>query len=913
MTEQAQAVEAIFLAALDKPTPAERRAYVEGACAGNAELLGRVRELLVAHEGSQGPLDAPPDFVGTVNVPPLTESAGTVIGPYKLLQQIGEGGMGTVWMAEQSRPVQRKVALKVVKPGMDSRLIIGRFEQERQALALMDHPNIAKVLDAGTTESGRPYFVMELVKGVPITRYCDERRLTPKERLELFVPVCQAVQHAHTKGIIHRDLKPSNVLIALYDGKAVPKVIDFGVAKATGPKLTERTLFTEFGAVVGTLEYMSPEQAELNQLDIDTRSDVYSLGVLLYELLTGTTPIEHKRLKESSLLEVLRLIREEEPPRPSTRLSTAEELPVIAAKRGAEPRKLRGLVRGELDWIVMKCLEKDRDRRYETANGLARDIQRCLHDEPVQACPPSAAYRFRKFARRNKRLLAPAVAAVLALAASSVWIWRERQEAIRQRDEAREQRRQAEVNFRKARQAVEDYFVQVSQNDLLLEPSLEPLRKQFLKMALDYYKEFVQEHRDDPGLQADLAVTYLRIARLMHDLNLEEDWLASFEKFLAIVEGLLPEGAGALVAQSGPASMPWITTGVGFHVSRPADALRAFTKARDIWEELVQANPAVPGLRNDLALFYLVIAFLRAHQPAEAVPAYRKACALWQELSQAHPEIPYYRAPLAVGLGNLGIAQSVLEQFPQAEESCRQALAIATKIVDDFPNVAVWQDVRSNLTCLHYATVLERAHRPRDAEPLWRQAVDAQEALRKRYPTVPRFQSRVFALRLNLAEVLWATGRSAQAAQEYRQALTLAAEFNPDDAAAQDDLAGLLATCPDRQFRDPRRALAIAKKNTEQAPHVAGSWITAGIACYRLGDWPAAVQALERGAELSSGHTFCWLYLAMAHGQMGERDQARKCYDRAVDQMKGHNLDWQELYRTRAEAEEVLGIAGANR
>jgi serine/threonine protein kinase len=327
---------------------------------------------------------------------------GTAIGPYKLIQAIGEGGMGTVWMAQQTAPVKRLVALKVIKPGMDSRQVLARFEAERQAVALMDHPNIARVLDAGATAAGRPYFVMELVKGVPITRYCDDHRLTPRQRLELFVPVCQAVQHAHQKGVIHRDLKPSNVLVAQYDGRPVPKIIDFGIAKATGQQLTEHTLVTGFGAVVGTLEYMSPEQAELNQLDIDTRSDIYSLGVLLYELLTGSTPLEKKRLKEAALLEVLRVIREEEPPRPSARLSTTDELPAVAANRGMEPKRLSGMVRGELDWIVMKCLEKDRSRRYETANGLAADVQRYLADEPVLACPPSAGYRLHKFARRHK-------------------------------------------------------------------------------------------------------------------------------------------------------------------------------------------------------------------------------------------------------------------------------------------------------------------------------------------------------------------------------------------------------------------------------------------------------------------------------------------------------------------------------
>jgi serine/threonine protein kinase len=330
------------------------------------------------------------------------------------VQQIGEGGMGAVYLAQQTDPVKRLVALKVIKPGMDGRQVIARFEAERQALALMDHANIAKVLEAGATDSGRPYFVMELVKGAPITRYCDEHRLTPNRRLELFAAVCQAVQHAHQKGIIHRDLKPSNVLVALYDGKPVPKVIDFGVAKATGRQLTDRTLVTGLGSVVGTLEYMSPEQAELNQLDIDTRSDIYSLGVLLYELLTGTTPLERKRLKETGLLEALRLIREAETPRPSARLRTTAELPAIAASRGLEPKRLSGVVRGELDWIVMKALEKDRNRRYETASALAADVQRYLHDEPVTACPPSVRYRLWKFVRRNKARLA--TAAVLGLA-----------------------------------------------------------------------------------------------------------------------------------------------------------------------------------------------------------------------------------------------------------------------------------------------------------------------------------------------------------------------------------------------------------------------------------------------------------------------------------------------------------------
>jgi tetratricopeptide (TPR) repeat protein len=449
-----QRAKSIFLAALER-AGSEREALLAEACAGDPDLRQRVERLLLAHErpdslpaAPEAPPRATQDFVPpeSQELPPTSpatpEGPGTVIGPYKLIQEIGEGGMGTVCMAQQTEPVKRLVAIKLIKPGMDSRQVIARFEAERQALALMDHPNIARVYDAGTTPGGRPYFVMELVKGIPITRYCDEHRLTPRQRLELFIPLCQAIQHAHQKGIIHRDIKPSNVLIAFYDSKPVPKIIDFGIAKATGPTLTEKTLVTGFGNIIGTLEYMSPEQAELNQLDIDTRSDVYLLGVLLYELLTGTTPLERKRLKETTLLEALRLIREEDPPTPSMRLSTTDEAPAVATNRGLEPKKLSRLVRGELDWIVMKALEKDRNRRYESASAFAADVHRYLADEPVQACPPSAWYRFRKFTRRNRRVLAAAgliLFCIALLGGGAGWMLRDRA--------AREQRLTTQVEL----------------------------------------------------------------------------------------------------------------------------------------------------------------------------------------------------------------------------------------------------------------------------------------------------------------------------------------------------------------------------------------------------------------------------------------------------------------------------------
>jgi len=393
----------VFERAVEITSPSERAAYVEGACADNADLVERINALLRAHDQANFLPAYPEEGEMMFSESAVSEAPGTIIGRYKLLEKIGEGGMAVVYMAEQQEPIRRKVALKIIKLGMDTKQVIARFEAERQALALMDHPSIAKVLDAGSTETGRPYFVMELVTGVSITEYCDKNNLSTKERLALFVQVCQAVQHAHQKGIIHRDIKPSNVMVTHQDGKPVPKVIDFGIAKATNQRLTEKTLFTRYAHIIGTPAYMSPEQAELSDVDIDTRSDIYSLGVLLYELLTGTTPFSEKDLRKAGYIEMQRVIREQEPVKPSTKLSTlGPTLTDIAKHRNSTPDLLRRAIRGDLDWIVMKSLEKDRFRRYEAAEDLALDIQRHLEHRPVLAHAPSRGYRLHKFLRRHR-------------------------------------------------------------------------------------------------------------------------------------------------------------------------------------------------------------------------------------------------------------------------------------------------------------------------------------------------------------------------------------------------------------------------------------------------------------------------------------------------------------------------------
>jgi eukaryotic-like serine/threonine-protein kinase len=519
--------EAVFKAARRIADPVARRAYLGEVCRGEETMFVRVQAMLRVEVEDEKFMAVPAVAAEAGRGEPNLFPPGTRIGPYLLREQIGEGGMGLVFVADQEQPVRRRVALKVVKPGMDSKTVLARFEAERQALALMDHPNIAKVLDAGVTESGRPYFVMELVRGVPITDYCDEARLTPRQRLDLFLAVCRAIQHAHRKGVIHRDIKPSNVLVTLYDAHPVPKVIDFGIAKAVGTAFAGHSVYTGFAQLVGTPMYMSPEQAEMTAQDVDTRADVYALGVVLYELLTGTTPFDGETLRQAGFDEMRRIIREDEPARPSHRVTTmaAEKQSTVSGQRGVDGRQLGRQLRGGLDWVVMTCLAKDRTRRYESAGALAADIERYMRDEPVAACPPSTSYRLRTFSRRNRRALATVGvigAALVAATAVSVWQAVKARDAQNQAETERDlakaaQRETAAAENRAATEAaiaraVNDFLqkdlLRIASPQVPLEggPRANPVLN--VRAALDRAAAKIDERfRDQPLVEAEMRLT----------------------------------------------------------------------------------------------------------------------------------------------------------------------------------------------------------------------------------------------------------------------------------------------------------------------------------------------------------------------------------------------------------------------
>jgi serine/threonine protein kinase/tetratricopeptide (TPR) repeat protein len=768
----------LFDAAMERPA-AERAAYVASSCRGDTALQQRLLAMLEAADDERflvAPTSGARAGAATTDSAPIGEDVGARIGPYTLLQQLGEGGFGRVFLAKQDEPVARQVALKVVKAGMDTRQVVARFEQERQALALMDHPHIARVIDAGATAAGRPYFVMDLVRGLPIVAYCDRDQLTVEARLAIFVQVCDAVQHAHGKGVIHRDLKPSNVLVTMQDGHPHAKVIDFGVAKATAQPLTDKTLYTEQRQVIGTLQYMSPEQAE-GSLDIDTRTDVYALGVLLYELLTGSTPFDRTALRASELGELQRVLREHAPQRPSQRVtSAAERLPTLAAQRRTDERRLPSRLRGELDWIVMKAIEKDRTRRYDTAAALGLDVQRHLRGETVLAAPPSTGYRLRTFVRRNRVLVGAAAAVTLTLVLGVVGTSLALVQAVHERQRAdlataaeREARTVAQQNEQQATAAAERALL-AQRDEATARRRAERIRD-FVVSTLrtsDASEEGGREDTtileamdaaiaevdspafaDDPAAAADLKLTIAGILRVNGRMAAS---LQQAEQALVLLRSVHPGDHLDVAAAINDVAR------AAERLNRRDEAERHFREALAMYERLLPGdNGHTAALRNNVG----EMRNLRG-RPDEALPYLEQAVAMYRRLG------PDHERPLALCLDNVAKAKESLGDAAAALPLQQQAVDMLRRHTrGDHPSLAV---VLNNLA------VLEAKVGDDDkADALFLEALSMRQRMfQGDHPVVAEGL-------LNLAMLRTSRGRAAAAVDLLEQGVAMNARLYPGD------------------------------------------------------------------------------------------------------------------------------------
>lgn len=863
MRPELEQIEEIFGEAVGKSDAAARAAFLAAACGTDLVLRARIEALLSGHDAAGGFLKLPKE-TGPDSVP------GADVGPYKLLEPIGEGGFAIVFMARQERPLRRLVALKIVKPGMDTKQVIARFDAERQALAMMDHPGIAKVFDAGATESGRPYFAMELVKGPTVTEYCDQQQLSIDERLALFMQVCGAVQHAHQKGVIHRDIKPSNVLVSMHGDGPLIKVIDFGIAKAMQGPLTERTLFTEFRQLIGTPAYMSPEQAS-GSLDIDTRSDVYSLGVLLYELLSGSPPFDPRDLHSKPFAEMQRILCEVEPPTPSTRFSgqTVEIQSTQAARRHSDAQRLGQRLRGDLDWIVMKALEKDRSRRYATASDLARDLERHLRHEPVEAHKPSARYLFGKFARRNRAALTTGLlvsaAVVTGLIVSTTQAIRATHaerlaEAARAaeaqhrkiaedqrsqtdsaraaeaqlRGEAERRSAQAEANFRHAWSSFGSYFTSVRQSQLLNRPGQQAVRAEMLKLALNYYRQVIDQYTNDPALGAELADAYA--------------------------------GAGVL------------HTMIGSH----DEARAALRKGIDGYERLIRENPTIARHRANLARVYFDLAGAQHEidQKNEAESSYRRAIGIREELARDIPGASGLWPRLPQIYIRLGLLQTETDRPSEAEASFRRALEIAGDTASKSPGGGDdWQDVADAYYDLGYAQ--HRMNRPLQAQESFGSALAAYEKIAGNGHVAAANQQKAAGAHYYLGLLGRLGGRLAESEASTRRALQLFEMVVLDrsaDAATHDWLARAHLQLGLLQSSSGQRSEAIQSWTSAAAEFAVAAefhdprvnvYARMGDTLALLGQWRQAADAFAQ-ATLAANYAwrpqFQWALLQLADG-----------------------------------------------
>lgn len=822
----------VFFAALERSAD-DWPAFLQEACGGDVAVRRRVEQLLNAHAemGAVGGDTVEP--AATLREPAVAECTGMTIGPYQLLEQLGEGGFGVVFLAEQSQPVRRKVALKVLKPGMDTAQVVARFEAERQALALMDHPHIAQVFDGGATPSGRPYFVMELVRGLPITELCDQRRLPVRERLELFIAVCQGVQHAHQKGIIHRDLKPSNVLVTMDGATPRPKVIDFGVAKAQGQSLTDKTLFTTFAQLLGTPMYMSPEQAGQSGLDVDTRSDVYSLGVLLYELLAGATPFVKERFKVATYDEIRHILRDEEPPCPSARLSTSPEtLPALAAQRQTEPAQLTKLIRGELDWIVMKSLEKDRDRRYASPAEFAADVQRFLRHEPVLAGPASRWYRLRKVLRRHRAPVLAGTSVLLALVGgiigttlgmlrardAEVAAKAERTAALVARNAESVARQDSDVAHGRTRAALDLLTDRMIGNVLDRQRQLGADEQRFLRDIEKHYQAWADAQGDTPvvrALQANGARRVAQIRLQLSDLVGAEHCCRRAIALYAELQRDTPVAAGIEVRRELARTHHDLGQSL-FDQGRIHDAIEAQRTALAMWREWERDAELVAAERMELAWVQasLGAALRQAGHFAEAETTLRDVLARHTPaVADAAPSVAE-RYLAATAANTLGATLRDQDRIPETDAAYRQSLALWDQLAQELPNhTGILVSREGALDGIAKLRIAQS--RPREAEPLLREIVAARRRRAARAPNDPGTQASFGYSLKSLGGALVRMDKLNDAEQVYRAGADVYARIaNSPHATPErledyaETLAGLASVyATQRRWSDARRTV----------------------------------------------------------------------------------------------------------